>query len=313
MLKKMKIEPMKPSLLILAAGIGSRYGSLKQMDRFGPSGETLIDYSIFDAMRAGFRKVIFIISKIMENEFKEIFFKKYPDEIEVDYVLQRLEDVPEGVKIPPGREKPWGTTHAVLSAASKINEPFAVLNADDFYGANSFRIIFSHLSSLSKNEEEAYCIVGYRLSKTLSEHGPVARAICELDEKGYLKSIVERLKIKKIENKIFYQDEEGRLIEIKGDPMVSMNMMGFSASVFPHLKLCFEKFIQEHSQNPNAELYLPNVVNEMIKAKAAKVKILSSDEDWFGVTYKEDKAKAIKKIEELVKRGIYPRNLWKGR
>jgi NDP-sugar pyrophosphorylase family protein len=313
MLKKMKIEPMKPSLLILAAGIGSRYGSLKQMDRFGPSGETLIDYSIFDAMRAGFRKVIFIISKIMENEFKEIFFKKYPDEIEVDYVLQRLEDVPEGVKIPPGREKPWGTTHAVLSAASKINEPFAVLNADDFYGANSFRIIFSNLSSLKKNEEEAYCIVGYRLSKTLSEHGYVARAICELDEKGYLKSIVERLKIKKIENKIFYQDEEGRLIEIKGDPMVSMNMMGFSPSVFPHLKLCFEKFIQEHGQNPNAELYLPNVVNEMIKAKAAKVKILSSDEDWFGVTYKEDKAKAIKKIEELVKRGIYPRNLWKGR
>jgi dTDP-glucose pyrophosphorylase len=313
MLRKMKIEQMKPSLLILAAGIGSRYGSLKQMDRFGPSGETLVDYSIFDAMRAGFRKVIFIISKIMENEFKEIFFKKYPGEIEVDYVVQRLEDVPEGVKIPPEREKPWGTTHAVLSAASKINEPFAVLNADDFYGANSFRIIFSHLSSLKKNEEEAYCIVGYRLSKTLSEHGHVARAVCELDEKGYLKSIVERLKIKKIENKIFYQDEEGRLIEIRGDPMVSMNMMGFFPSVFPHLKLCFEKFIQEHSQNPKAELYLPNVVNEMIKAKAAKVKILSSDEDWFGVTYKEDKAKAIKKIEELVKRGIYPRNLWKGR
>ncbi len=312
MLKKMKIEPMKPSLLILAAGIGSRYGSLKQMDRFGPSGETLIDYSIFDAMRAGFRKVIFIISKIMENEFKEIFYKKYPDEIEVDYVLQRLEDVPEGVKVPPDREKPWGTTHAVLSAASKINEPFAVLNADDFYGANSFRIIFSNLSSLKKNEEEAYCIIGYRLSKTLSEHGHVARAICELDEKGYLKSIVERLKIKKIENKIFYQNEEGRLIEIKGDPMVSMNMMGFFPSVFPHLKLCFEKFIQEHSRNPRAELYLPNVVNEMIKAKVAKVKILSSDEDWFGVTYREDKTKAIKKIEELVKRGIYPRNLWKG-
>lgn len=309
----MKIEQMKPSLLILAAGIGSRYGSLKQMDRFGPSGETLIDYSIFDAMRAGFRKAIFIISKIMENEFKEIFFKKYPGEIEVDYVVQRLEDVPEGVKIPPDREKPWGTTHAVLSAASKINEPFAVLNADDFYGANSFRIIFSNLSSLKKNEEEAYCIVGYRLSKTLSEHGYVARAVCELDEKGYLKSIVERLKIKKIENKIFYQDEGGRLIEIKGDPMVSMNMMGFFPSVFPHLKLCFEKFIQEHSQNPKAELYLPNVVNEMIKTKAAKVKILSSDEDWFGVTYKEDKAKAIKKIEELVKRGIYPRNLWRGR
>jgi len=306
----MKSEPIKPSLLILAAGIGSRYGSLKQMDRFGPSGETLVDYSIYDAIRAGFRKAVFIICKSIEDEFNAILAKKLQGRIEVDYVLQRLEDVPAGIKIPPSREKPWGTTHAVLAAYPKIKEPFAVLNADDFYGANSFRIIFSHLISLGRGKEETYCIVGYRLSKTLSEHGHVARAICELDEEGYLRSIVERLYIKKIENKISYQDEEGRLIEIKGDPMVSMNMMGFTPSVFPHLKLYFEKFIQEHSQNLKAELYLPNVVNEIIKAKAAKVKILSTDEDWFGVTYREDKAKVIKRIGELVKKGMYPRNLW---
>jgi choline kinase len=307
----MKTGQTKPILLILAAGIGSRYGSLKQMDRFGPSGETLVDYSIFDAIRAGFRKVIFVISKIMENEFNQVFSKKLKNRIDVDYVLQKLEDVPQGIKIPSQRKKPWGTTHAVLCAASKIKEPFAVLNADDFYGANSFKVIFSHLSSLHRGKEKTYCIIGYRLSKTLSEHGHVARAICELDEKGYLKSIVERLHIKKIGDGIFFEDEGGRLIEIKGDPMVSMNMMGFSPFVLPYFKFFFEKFIQEHWQNVKAELYLPNVVNEIIKAKAAEVKILSSDEDWFGVTYKEDRAKVIKRIAELVSKGIYPRDLWK--
>jgi len=301
----------KPSLLVLAAGIGSRYGSLKQIDKIGPSGETLVDYSIFDAIRAGFGKVIFIISKSIENEFNETFVKKLFGKIEVDYVLQRLEDVPKGIQIPPNREKPWGTTHAVLAAASKIKEPFAVLNSDDFYGAKSFKIIFSFLSSLDKEDEASYCIVGYKLSKTLSEHGSVARAICEPDEKGYLKSIVERTHIKKTQEGIFYQDEGGHLIEIKGDPMVSMNMMGFAPSVLFHLRFYFEKFIYEQSQNLKAELYLPNAVNEIIKSNAASVKILSTDEDWFGVTYKEDKALVTKKIKELVRKGIYPTDLWK--
>ncbi len=301
---------MKPSLLFLAAGIGSRYGGLKQIDAFGPSGEMLIDYSIYDAIRAGFQKAIFVISKSIEKDFNEFFAKKFQDKMEMSYVLQKLEDVPEGIQVPPNREKPWGTTHAVLAAASKINEPFVVLNADDFYGRGTFQDIFSFLSSLNEGDRNTYCIVGFRLSKTLSEHGHVARAICDLDENGYLKNIVERTHVKKIDENIVYQDEEGRLIEIEGDPVVSLNMMGFTSSVFSHLQIYFEKFIREQSQNLKAELYLPNVVNDIIKCHAARVKILRTDEDWFGVTHKEDKAKVTRKIEELVEKGIYPKNLW---
>lgn len=300
---------MKPSLLILAAGIGSRYGSLKQIDKFGPSGESLIDYSIFDAIKAGFQKAIFIINKSMEKEFQEILVKRFQEKIEVHYVFQEIEDVPEGIQITAQREKPWGTAQAVLMAAPKIKEPFAVINADDFYGANSFKIIFSYLSSLEK-EDRNYCLVGFRLSKTLSEHGHVARAICELDDEGNLKSIVERTRILKIQGKIVYQDEKDNLIPIQGDPIVSTNFMGFTPSVFSHLDFYFDKFIQEHSQDPKAELYLPEVLNEIISKNKARVKVLSSGERWFGVTYKEDKTLVAQNIQALVHRGIYPANLW---
>jgi len=300
---------MKPGLLILAAGIGSRYGSLKQMDKFGPSGESLIDYSIFDALKAGFQKATFIINKSMEKEFQEILVKRFQEKIEVHYVFQEIEDVPEGIQFTPQREKPWGTAQAVLMAAPIIKESFAVINADDFYGTNSFRIIFSYLSSLEK-EDKNYCLVGFRLSKTLSEHGHVARAICELDEEGYLKSIVERTRILKIEGKIVYQDEKNNLIPIQGDPIVSTNFMGFTPSVFSHLDFYFDKFIREHNQDPKAELFLPEVLNEIISRNKARVKVLSSDEQWFGVTYKEDKASVAQNIQELVHRGVYPANLW---
>jgi len=301
---------MKPSLLILAAGIGSRYGSLKQIDKFGPSGESLIDYSIFDALKAGFQKATFIINMSMEKEFQEILVKRFQEKIEVHYVFQEIEDIPERIQVTSQREKPWGTAQAVLLAAPKIKEPFAVINADDFYGANSFKIIFSYLSSLER-EDKNYCLVGFRLSKTLSEHGHVARAICELDEEGYLKSIVERTRILKIQGKIVYQDEKDDLIPIQGDPIVSTNFMGFTPSVFSHLDFYFDKFIQEHSQDPKAELYLPNVLNEIISKNKARVKVLRSGESWFGVTYKEDKAFVAQNIQGLVHRGIYPANLWK--
>jgi dTDP-glucose pyrophosphorylase len=300
---------MKPSLLILAAGIGSRYGSLKQMDKFGPSGETLIDYSIFDALKAGFQKVTFIISKNMKNEFKEIFIKRYQDKIEVHHILQEIEDVPEEIQVTTHRTKPWGTAHAVLVAASKIKEPFAVLNGDDFYGAESFKIIFSYLSSLD-NADKSYCLVGYRLSKTLSEQGYVSRAICELDEEGYLKSIVERTHVLKIQGKIAYQDEEGTMIPIEEDPIVSTNLMGFTPSVFSHLEFYFERFIQEHSQNAKTEFFLPDILNKIIQTNKARVKVLKTGENWFGVTYKEDKTAATQKIQDLVHEGIYPENLW---
>jgi len=301
---------MKPSLLILAAGIGSRYGSLKQIDKFGPSGETLIDYSIFDALKAGFQKVTFVISKSMEKDFNEILEKKFQDKIEVHYVLQEIEDVPGGIQVTAQRKKPWGTAHAVLVASPEIKEAFAVINADDFYGADSFKIIFSYLSSLKKDDKN-YCLVGYRLSKTLSEHGYVARAICELDEKEYLKSIVERTRILKMQGKVVYQDEKGRMIPIGGDPIVSTNLMGFTPSVFSDLELHFEKFIQEHNQDPKAEFFLPDILNQIIKKTKVKVKVLSSEENWFGVTYKEDKNSVTQNIQNLVNKGIYPRNLWK--
>jgi UTP-glucose-1-phosphate uridylyltransferase len=300
---------MKPSLLILAAGIGSRYGSLKQMDEFGPSGETLIDYSVFDAFRAGFHKVTFVISRNMENEFREIFSKRYQDKIEVHYVLQEIEDVPEGIQVSTHRIKPWGTGHAVLVVASKINEPFAVLNGDDFYGAESFKILFSYLSSLDKADKR-YCLVGYKLSRTLSEHGYVSRAICELDEEGYLKSIVERTHVLKIQGKIAYQDEEGTMIPIEEDPIVSTNLMGFTPSVFSHLEFYFERFIQKHSQNAKTEFFLPDILNQIIQSHKARVKVLKTEENWFGVTYKEDKTAVTKKIQDLVHQGIYPENLW---
>ena len=300
---------MKPSLLILAAGIGSRYGSLKQIDKFGPSGETIIDYSIFDALKAGFQKVTFVISKSMEKEFNEILVKRFQERIEVHYVIQEIKDVSEGIQVTAQREKPWGTAHAVLVAAPKIEESFAVINADDLYGANSFKIIFAYLSSVDKDERN-FCLVGYRLSKTLSEHGHVARAICDLDEEDYLKSIVERTHILQIQGKVVYQDEKGKMIPIKGDPIVSTNFMGFTPSVFSHLEFYFNKFIQRYSQDPKAEYFLPDVLNEIIRFHKARVKVLSSEENWFGVTYKEDKASVIQNIQDLIKKGIYPKNLW---
>ncbi len=301
---------MRPSLLILAAGIGSRYGGLKQMDSFGPAGETIIEYSIYDAMRAGFRKIIMIIRRDMRDQFQQFFAEKYKGKIDIHFVYQELDNVPEGIKISQKRKKPWGTAHAVMLAAGEIKEPFTVINADDYYGVHSFHLCFEYLSSSDKNNDRDYCIIGFRLSKTLSEHGHVARAICETDPDGYLINLIERTQIVKNGNDIIYRDEKAKQIVLSASTSVSMNMMGLTPSVFYHLEYAFRSFIALHAADQKAELYLPNVVGEIVKSGKARVKVLKTNDNWFGVTYKEDKAIVKSKLQDLVRRGYYPSPLW---
>jgi dTDP-glucose pyrophosphorylase len=301
---------MKPSLLILAAGIGSRYGSLKQIDKFGPSGEAIIEYSIYDAIRAGFRKVVFVIRENMGEDFKNFVKDKFQNKIEIYFAYQELNNVPEGILVPPERIKPWGTAHAVLVASDVINEPFTIINADDFYGQGAYKIIYDFLDSHDQSIDSSFCIMGYQLSKTLSDHGYVSRAICETDENENLMDIVERTHIYKTEKGIVYENEEGNPVTVEGNPSVSMNMMGFSPSIFDHLENSFKDFIEKHHNDIKAELYLPYVVNEIIKSDKAIVKVLRTDETWFGVTYKEDKPIVNQKIKALVEEGKYPKSLW---
>ncbi len=299
---------MKPSLLILAAGLGSRYGSLKQIDQFGPCGETIIDYSVFDAIKAGFEKVVFIIRKSIEQEFKEVFVDKFSAKIKIDYVLQEIDIVPPGVAIPAGRQRPWGTGHAVWVAADKINEPFAVINADDFYGATSFKIIFDFLTAPILKSPHC-CLVGYKLGNTLSENGAVSRGICET-QGNRLKGIVEMTKIYKKTEGIFFADAEGRLTKLPAESVVSMNLMGFTADIFDIFQRHFSAFLQNAGADPTAEFYLPQAVNNMLKAGEIKSTLLHNDEQWFGITYRKDKPLARKRLRRLVAQGKYPDNLW---
>ena len=300
---------MKPTLLVLAAGMGSRYGGLKQMDQFGPSGETIIDYSIYDARRCGFEKVVFIIRRDMEEDFKRNMVAKYEDKIEVHLAFQELNDIPAGFKVPAERKKPWGTAHAIWVAHRAVKEPFAVINADDFYGKGSYQILYDFLSE-KDNEALEYCIIGYQLSKTLSEHGHVSRGVCQTDDDGFLQSIVERTKIYKTDGGAQYEDENGALHSIDGNTPVSMNMMGFSPSIFGYLEKYFYDFLKEHGNDPKAEYLLPTVIDRLIREGVARVKVLPTNESWFGVTYKEDKPVVIEKIGQLVAAGMYPSPLW---
>jgi len=303
------MSEIKPTLLVLAAGMGSRYGSLKQVDKLGPSGETIIDYSIYDAIRAGFGKIVFVIRKSIEADFKEVF-NKFNDRIQVDYVFQELENIPEGIKIPANRQKPWGTGHAVMVAADKINMPFAVINADDFYGSGSFKTIANHLIATNKKDIETYCMVGYKLENTLSEHGHVSRGICETSKENILKSIVERTQIQRIDGKIVYKESEEIWKPLTGKEIISMNFWGFPTSVFGLLKEKFKIFIESNYQNLKAEFYIPSAVNDLIIDGKANVSVLQTPDLWFGVTYKEDKETTIQKLQELVNKGEYPKNLW---
>lgn len=300
---------VKPTLLVLAAGMGSRYGSLKQMDGVGPNGEAIIDYSVYDAIQAGFGKVVFVIRHSFADDFKEVFnAERFGHRIEVEYVYQELDYLPEGFSLPEGRVKPWGTNHAVMMAASAIREPFAAINADDFYGRNSYEVISGFLSQLDGKQGE-YCMVGYEVSKTLSENGTVSRGVCTVDAAGNLTSMVERTQIERVNGTILFHDE-GLDEPLAEDTPVSMNFFGFTPDYFRHSEAYFKEFLTENIANLKSEFYIPRMVNKLISDGTATMRVLSTKADWFGVTYKEDKPELMRKIEELIEAGVYPRNLW---
>ncbi|MBS2099053.1 nucleotidyltransferase family protein [Carboxylicivirga linearis] len=298
---------MKPTLLILAAGMGSRYGGLKQMDELGPNGESIIDYSVYDAIQSGFDKVVFVIREDFADVFKERFEPRLAGKIKTEYVYQDLKDLPEGYSVPEGREKPWGTGHAILMAKDVINEPFAIINADDFYGREAYQQVFDFVGE-SKDENE-YAMVGYRLDNTLSEHGTVSRGVCETNADGNLVNIVERTKIGYEGEKIFFYEEESKT-ELTGSEAVSMNFWAFKPNYFKKLEDAFLDFLKEKGQEMKSEFYFNAVVDQLIKKGVASTKVIRTDSKWFGVTYKEDKPLVQKKIDELIANGIYPEKLW---
>lgn len=300
---------MKPTLLILAAGLGSRYGGVKQMDKVGPSGESIIDYSIYDAIRTGFGKVVFVINKKIENDFKEIFEPKLKGKIKTEYVLQEIDDLPEGYSVPENRIKPWGTAHAIMAARNVIHEPFAVINADDFYGRNSYQALVDFFSLKNRDEKE-FCMVGFKLEKTITESGTVSRGVCSLDESKCLTEVVEHTKIQKDGKNIIFINEDGLSKEISTETIVSMNFWGFSPLLFKSLHEGFKEFLKQNINDPKSEYFIPTVITDMINANAASVKVLESTEQWFGVTYQEDKPMVIENVKKLVEWGVYPENLW---
>ncbi len=299
----------KPTLLILAAGIGSRYGGLKQLDKVGPCGETIIDYSIYDAIQAGFGKVVFVIRENIEADFRSFFDEKLKGKIEVEYVFQEIDKIPAGLSFNPERVKPWGTGHAILMAKEVIHENFAVINADDFYGREAYQTLVDYFKT-GNNLETDYCMVGYELRNTLSENGYVSRGQCKSDENHFLLDVIERTHIERKEDTIVFQDDNGNLIKLEGDTLVSMNFWGFTPSYFAFLNEKFSQFIPKNRDNLKAEFYIPSVVNELIIEKRAQVKVLHSKASWFGVTYKEDKAGVMENIQKLVASGVYPQKLW---
>ncbi|MGM5468958.1 nucleotidyltransferase family protein [Flavobacteriaceae bacterium LMO-SS05] len=305
MLKKKR---EKPTLVILAAGMGSRYGGLKQIDTFTPEGDTIIDFSIYDALRAGFGKFVFIIRKSFEKEFKEIFNKKLEGKAEVAYVYQELENVPKKY-IEPERTKPWGTGHALLMVEDVIHENFAIINADDFYGKDAFEVMAKALSATDKNSYEFFTMA-YILKKTISEHGYVSRGECKVNKNGYLIDIIERTHIEKIDGRLKRKDDDGHFVDIDENTIVSMNFFGFTPQCFGFGKTLFKEFLETNKGNLKAEFYIPSIVNEILKSNVASVKVLKSNAKWFGVTYKEDKEIAKRAIEELKNKNVYPSNLW---
>ncbi|MFV0565136.1 MAG: NDP-sugar synthase [Flavobacteriaceae bacterium] len=300
----------KPTLVILAAGMGSRYGGLKQMDAFTPEGDTIIDFSIYDALRAGFGKFVFIIRKSFEAEFKAVFSKKLEGKAEVAYVYQELDSVPKQY-VDPERVKPWGTGHALLMAKDAVAENFAIINADDFYGAEAFVTMANYLKQTDKTSYN-FSSIAYLLKNTVSDYGYVSRGECQVDENGFLTDVTERTHIEKIDGKLMREDDEndGKLIPIDENTIVSMNFWGFTPKCFEFGQQLFETFLEANKGNLKAEFYIPSVVNEILRSGIANVKVLKSDAKWFGVTYKEDKAIVQNAIEALKAQNIYPVKLW---
>ncbi len=301
---------MKPTLLILAAGLGSRYGSMKQMEGFGPSGETIMDYSLYDARKAGFGKFVFVISPDMEEDFKIHYLSRLPHEMDVDYVIQSINSIPEGFRISEKRKKPWGTGHAVLLSAPKIFTPFAVINADDFYGRSAFSLIADFLTDKKETSFLEFCIAGYRINNTLSDYGTVSRGVCEIDEHGFLTDITERTRVCRTNGEVVFLDENDIEHKIPDSALVSMNLLGFTPGIFDFLEKYFNEFLLQNSGDPKAEFYIPFAVNLMIQEGIARTRVLETSEKWFGITYQDDKPHVTEMIRRLTGDNIYPSKLW---
>ncbi|HBZ33790.1 MAG TPA: nucleotidyltransferase [Bacteroidales bacterium] len=300
---------MKPTLFVLAAGMGSRYGSLKQLDPLGPNGETIMDYSVYDAMRSGFGKVVFVIRESFAEDFKREVLSKFDKSIPCEVCYQDINKIPAGYQINAERTKPWGTNHAVLMAKDIIKEPFAVINADDFYGHESFEVLAKFLNSV-ENKSGEYCMIGYRITNTLSESGSVNRGICQMDNDGYLTGVVERIDIEDKGGVIICPDGQGGEITLDPNALVSMNMWGFTPDYFDYAERDFKEFLSEKGMELKSEHYIPTVVNNLIVNKTARCKVLDTPAKWFGVTYAEDRKQVVMKISELIRKGVYPQRLF---
>jgi hypothetical protein len=300
---------MKPTLLVLAAGMGSRYGGLKQLDGLGPNGETIMDYSIYDAMRSGFGRAVFVIRKDFEADFRDRILRKYERHFPVEVVFQSMDRLPEGYACPPGRTRPWGTNHAVLMGRDVIREPFAVVNADDFYGRDSFATLARELSAAADRRNE-YCMIGFRVGNTLSESGSVARGVCSLNADGYLASVVERTAIERIDGAIRFVDENGQTVILDETTPVSMNMWGFTPDYFDYSEAFFMDFLRRNADNLKSEYFIPLAVNELVTNNLTRVKVLDTASVWFGVTYIADRQGVVDKIRKLIDAGEYPEKLF---
>ena len=301
---------MKPTLFVLAAGMGSRYGGLKQLDGLGPNGETIMDYSIFDAIRAGFGKLVFVIRKDFEDDFRNIILKKYEGHIPTELVFQAIDNLPEGFTAPAERTKPWGTNHAVLMGKDVIKEPFAVINADDFYGRDAFAVMGKWLSELPEGSTGKYSMVGFRICNTLSENGSVARGVCSKNEQGLLTGVVERTEIMRVDGDICYKNEEGGWTPVGEQTPVSMNFWGFTPDYFKYSEEQFVDFLKANADKPKAEYFIPLVVDNLINNGEATCEVLDTTAKWFGVTYAADRPATVEKIQSLVEAGEYPNKLF---
>ena len=304
----------KPTLIIMAAGMGSRYGGLKQVDRITDTGEIILDFSLYDAMMAGFERVVFVIKEEHRELFRELVDERAGRYMQVEYAYQKLDDIPEGFEIPEGREKPWGTGHAVLACRHLINGPFAVINADDYYGAGGFSDIYEYLTGNRDGEKYSYCMVGYKLENTVTENGHVARGVCDIDENGYLKQVTERTKIMRKEQGISYSEDDGRTwVKLPDDTVVSMNFWGFSHSMMEELEKGMPEFLDTALKNNpiKGEYYLPAAADRLIREGKATVKVLTSHDKWYGVTYKQDREDVKNALESMKDKGFYPEKLWK--
>ncbi|MDQ7736828.1 nucleotidyltransferase [Prevotella corporis] len=303
---------MKPTLLLLAAGMGSRYGGLKQLDGLGPHGETIMDYSIYDAIQAGFGKIVFVIRKDFEEQFREKVLSKYEGHIPAELVFQGIDALPEGFTVPEGREKPWGTNHAVLMAKGVINEPFCVINCDDFYNRDCFKVIGKYLADLPEGAKNDYAMVGFRVGNTLSENGTVSRGVCSTNKEGNLTTVVERTKIERRDGKVQYLDDNGSWVTVDDNTPVSMNVWGFTPDYLDYSEEYFKEFLSDprNMENKKSEYFIPMMVNKLITDGTATVKVLDTTSTWFGVTYPEDREGVVERIKRLVDEGVYPSKLF---